>query len=138
MRVWLLKGAAPQPAHGCAEMPGLHPCREQTHRGAILTVYWPNKNLKKGETHNYGCVNCHHLPTMLPTVGRDERDALVPPGAEAGNGTSLPCIIGACHVGVIIALIIDNFILFNALKHLNTYKCRDSVFKIKPEAVWWR
>lgn len=75
---------------------------------------------------------------MLPTVGRDERDALVPPGAEAGNGTSLPCIIGACHVGVIIALIIDNFILFNALKHLNTYKCRDSVFKIKPEAVWWR
>lgn len=95
VRVWLLKAAASQPAHGCADMPGqLYPCREQTHRGAILPMDGLSKNLEqKGRTYNYRCANCHHLPTMLPRVGRDDGDALVPPGAEAGNGTSLPCII---------------------------------------------
>lgn len=101
-----------QPAHGCADMPGqLYPCREQTHRGAILPMDWLSKNLKqKGKTHNYRCANCHHLPAMLPTAGRDGRDALVPPGAPAGNG-----ITAAYHLGVIIAFIRDHFTLFNAL-----------------------
>lgn len=106
-----LQSAASQPAHGCADMPGqLYPCREQTHRGAILPMDWLSKNLKqKGKTHNYRCANCHHLPAMLPTAGRDGRDALVPPGAPAGNG-----ITAAFHLGVIIAFIRDHFTLFNA------------------------
>lgn len=92
--VWLLKAVA---SHDCADMPGqLYPCREQTHQGAILPMDWLSKNLKQKEkTHNYRCANCHHLPAMSPRVGRDDRDALVPPGAEAGNGTSLPWITGA-------------------------------------------
>lgn len=72
---------------------------------------------------------------MPPTAGRDNRDAQVPPGAGAGNGTSPPCITAGYHIGVILAPITDHFILFSALKHVNTYKCREIGFKIKSESV---
>lgn len=98
------------------------------------SVLVQQKAKRREKLHNYGCVNCssysHHLPTMSSRVGRDERDVLVPPGAEAENGTPLGCIIGAFHIRMVIAFMIGNFTVFNSLKHVNTHKCRGSIFEM--------